>query len=85
MDYILNYINDKIARFEGEEKAKIYFQVRVEYSFYLLLSYFWSENFEDIGAQDLIMQGNIVRDIQRPSIVFTDVLLLSKVRTWPFS
>jgi hypothetical protein len=68
MDYILNLIEKKIRRFEGTAEARIYHQVRVEYAFFLLLAYFWNENFEEIGISDFVLQGNIIKDIQRPSI-----------------
>ncbi|MCW3071167.1 MAG: hypothetical protein JWO44_1057 [Bacteroidetes bacterium] len=68
MDYILRTIEKKIKRFEGTAEAKIYHQVRVEYAFFLLLSYFWNKNFEEIGIDDFVSQGNIIRDIQKPSI-----------------
>lgn len=68
MDYILKTINKKISRFEGKAEARIYHQVRVEYSFYLLLSYFWNKNFEEIGITDFVMQGDIIQEIQKPSI-----------------
>jgi len=68
MDYILRTIEKKIKRFEGTADARVYHQVRVEYAFYLLLSYFWSKNFEEIGVTDFVLQGNIIREIQRPSI-----------------
>ena len=58
MDYILNTIEKKIRRFEGTAEARVYHQVRVEYSFYLLLSYFWNKNFEEIGITDFVLQGN---------------------------
>lgn len=68
MDYILKTIEKKIRRFEGTAEARVYHQVRVEYAFYLLLSYFWNKNFEEIGVTDFVLQGNIIREIQRPSI-----------------
>ncbi|GIL22551.1 MAG: hypothetical protein BroJett042_10640 [Bacteroidota bacterium] len=68
MDYILKTIEKKIRRFEGTAEARVYHQVRVEYAFYLLLSYFWNKNFEEIGITDFVLQGNIIKDIQRPSI-----------------
>lgn len=68
MDYILRHIDNKIRRFEGKADAKIYYQVKVEYSYYLLLSYFWNKNFQEIGITDFVMQGHIVKEIQRPSI-----------------
>lgn len=68
MDYILNGIEKKIKRFEGTSDAKIYHQVRVEYAFNLILAYFWNKNFEEIGITDFVMQGNIIKEIQRPSI-----------------
>ena len=68
MDYILRAIEKKIKRFEGSAEAKIYYQVRVEYSFFLLLAYFWNKNFEEIGISDFITQGNVIREIQKPSI-----------------
>lgn len=68
MDYILKTIEKKIRRFDGTAEARVYHQVRVEYSFYLLLSYFWNKNFEEIGINDFVLQGNIIREIQRPSI-----------------
>lgn len=68
MDYILRTIEKKIKRFEGTAEARVYHQVRVEYAFYLLLSYFWNKNFEELGINDFVLQGNIIREIQRPSI-----------------
>lgn len=68
MDYILKGIEKKIRRFEGTSDAKIYHQVRVEYAFYLLLGYFWNKNFDEIGITDFVTQGNIIREIQRPSV-----------------
>lgn len=68
MDYILYTIDKKLKRFEGKAESKIYKQVKVEYSFYLLLSYFWDKNFQQIGIDDFVKQGNIVKEIQRPSI-----------------
>lgn len=68
MDFILRTIEKKIRRFEGSGDSKIYYQVRVEYSFYLLLAYFWNKNFEEIGIRDFVAQGNIINEIQRPSI-----------------
>lgn len=68
MDYILNTIEKKLRRFEGTAEARVYHQVRVEYAFYLLLSYFWNKNFEEIGITDFVLQGNIIKEIQRPSI-----------------
>uniref|UniRef100_A0AAU6WJ35 NB-ARC domain-containing protein n=1 Tax=Chryseobacterium endophyticum TaxID=1854762 RepID=A0AAU6WJ35_9FLAO len=68
MDYILKTIEKKIIRFEGTADSKVYHQVKVEYAFYLLLSYFWNKNFEEIGIIDFILQGNIIKDIQKPSI-----------------
>jgi len=68
MDYILRAIEKKIKRYEGTAEAKIYYQVKVEYAFFLLLSYFWNKNFEEIGINDFVLQGNIIQEIQRPSI-----------------
>jgi hypothetical protein len=68
MDFILNAIEKKIKRFEGKAESKVYYQVKVEYSFYLILSYLWNCNFEEIGIADFVLQSNIVREIQRPSI-----------------
>ncbi|WP_320051768.1 NB-ARC domain-containing protein [uncultured Acetobacteroides sp.] len=68
MDYILHTIEKKIRRFEGTAEARVYHQVRVEYAFYLLLSYFWNKNFEEIGITDFVLQGNIIKEIQKPSI-----------------
>lgn len=68
MDYILRSIEKKIRRFEGSAESKVYHQVRVEYTFFLLLSYFWNKNFEEIGINDFVLQGNIIREIQKPSI-----------------
>lgn len=68
MDYILKAIESKIKRFDGQAEARVYYQVRVEYSFYLILAYFWNKNFEELGVNDFVLQGNISREIQRPSI-----------------
>ncbi|HEY9005817.1 MAG TPA: NB-ARC domain-containing protein [Ohtaekwangia sp.] len=68
MDYILHLIEKKIKRFEGTAGSKIYHQVRVEYAFNLLLAYFWNKNFEELGISDFVAQGNIIKEIQRPSI-----------------
>lgn len=68
MDYILRTIENKIRRFEGKAEAKVYYQVRVEYSFYLLLAYFWNKNFEEVGIKDFVLQSNVIKEIQRPSI-----------------
>ncbi len=68
MDYILRTIEKKIKRFEGTAEARVYHQVRVEYAFYLLLSYLWNKNFEEVGINDFVLQGNIIQEIQRPSI-----------------
>jgi len=68
VDFILRTIDSKIKRFEGTANAKVYYQVRVEYCFNLLLAYFWSKNWERIGIEDFILQGNISKEVQRPSI-----------------
>ncbi len=68
MDFILRTIEKKVKRFEGSAEVKIYYQVKVEYTFYLILSYLWNKNFEEIGIQDFVLQGNIIKEIQRPSI-----------------
>ncbi len=68
MDFIIRTIEKRIKRFEGTAETKVYYQVKVEYSFFLLLSYFWSKNFEEIGINDFILQGNVIGEIQKPSI-----------------
>lgn len=68
MDYILHTIEKKIRRFEGTGDVRVYHQLRVEYAFNLLLAYFWNKNFEEIGITDFVLQGNIIQEIQRPSI-----------------
>lgn len=68
MDYILKLLNNRIKRFEGKAESKVYYQARVEYCYYLFLAYFWNKNFDKLNDTDFVLQGNIIRDIQNPSI-----------------
>ncbi|KAA6328201.1 hypothetical protein EZS27_022880 [termite gut metagenome] len=79
MDYILRAIDKKIKKFEGKAEVKIYYQVRVEYAFYLLFSYFWNKNFEEIGITDFPKQDSIIQEIRKPLSIGAIASLIQKL------
>jgi len=74
MDYILKQLEENIQLYDGQDKVKIYHQVRVEYSLILILAYLWNKNFQKIT--DFSEQGRISRIIQTPTI--GNIINLSK-------
>ena len=78
MDYIISKIEENIELYDNDsmstDKAKLYRQIRVEYSLMLLLSYLWNKNFHNIS--DFTDKELISRLIIKPT--FGNIINLAK-------